>query len=239
MKKVLYLLGLTVIIISLGRVNSFTPRAEAGEQCFIRFKVFDDKIHDSQVADAALAKDSLISKGDLVNAVKGGKLPFDSKANNSKLVSAVLDNLEIEMCGKIDGCDAKTLDMAVVCELGTEPGSTGNTIRDAQLVYNDRIAGMNKCQQQIFKDIQIINSQYLKDVKVANVKYYQKLAPRTGTLLKLYRFANDDKEKSSIIEDYINYNKGLRKNLYEEQATIFNKFISSRTTIQEGFNFCK
>ena len=239
MKKVLYLLGLTVIIIALGRVNSFTPRAEAGEQCFIRFKVFDDKLHDSQVADAALAQDGLISKGDLINAVKGGKLPFDSKANDRKLVNAALDNLEIELCGKIDGCDAKTLDMAVVCELGTEPGSTGNTIRDAQLAYNERIAGMNKCQQQIFKDIQITNSQYLKNVKAANAKYYQQLAPRTATLLKLYRFASDDKEKSSIIEDYINYNKGLRKDLYEEQATIFNKFISSRTALQRDFDSCK
>lgn len=237
MKNGLYLLGLAVIIAILGGSNGFVPQAEAEAKCFIRFNFFDSKIHDVGVAEATLIKDGLINKGDLANAVQDGKLPFDSNGNDSKLINTALDNLEIDLCGKVDGCDVKTLDTAIICQLGTEP--TGSTISDAQSTYNSRIAGMNTCQRQIFKDIEAINSQYLKDVRTANTRYYQQLAPRTAALLKSYRLAKDNKEKSSILEDYVSHNTGLRQDLYEEQATLFNKFIGSRATLQNDFNSCK
>lgn len=237
MKKGLYLLVLVIAIVIFGGVNNIIPKVEARAQCFIRFKVFDDKIHNIEAAEATLIKDGLINKGDLANAVQDGKLPFDSNGNDSKLINTALDNLEIDLCGKVDGCDAKTLDTAIICQLGTEP--TVSTISDAQSTYNSRIAGMNTCQRQIFKDIEAINSQYLKDVRTANTRYYQQLAPRTAALLKSYRLAKDNKEKSSILEDYVSYNTGLRQDLYEEQATLFNKFIGSRATLQNDFNSCK
>lgn len=236
MKNGLYLLGLAVIIAILGGSNGFVPQAEAEAQCFIRFNFFDSKIHDVKVAESMLAENGLIVKGDLINAIQDSKWPFDSKSNGINLVNATLDKLETKLCGKIDGCDTKTLDMTVVCELGTEP--TGGTIRDAQSAYNSRIAGMNTCQRQIFKDIEAINSQYLKDVRTANTRYYQQLAPRTAALLKSYRAA-DDKNMGAILEEYIAYNQTLRKDLYKTQTIIFDKFIGSRATLQNDFNSCK
>ena len=236
MKKGLYLLGLVAIIAIIGGTNGLTPRAKAEINCFIRFKVFDSKIYNPEIADSGLAKGGLVNKGDFVNAVQVGKLPFDSKISDSKLVNTIFDNLAISLCGKINGCDTKTLDMTVICDLGT--GSAGNTIRDAQEAYNSRIAGMSTCQQGFFKNIQALNSQYVSDVRAANAKYYQQLAPRTAALLKAYRTA-DDKKKSAVLGDYIAYNQTLRKDLYKAQTIIFDKFISSRTTLQQGFNSCK
>lgn len=236
MKNGLYLLGLAVIIAILGGSNGFVPQAEAEAQCFIRFNFFDSKIHDVEVAESTLAEDGLIVKGDLINVIQDRKWPFDSKSNGSNLVNATLDKLETKLCGKIDGCDTKTLDMTVVCELGTEP--TGGTIRDAQSAYNSRVNGMSTCQQGFFKEIQAVNRQYVRDVRAANAKYYQKLAPRTAALLKSYRTA-DDKNKGAILEEYIAYNQTLRKDLYKTQTIIFNKFIGSRATLQNDFNSCK
>ncbi|HNW20045.1 MAG TPA: hypothetical protein PLA53_00935 [bacterium] len=236
MKKSLYLLGLVAAITLVGGVNGFIPQAEAGTQCFIRFNVLDSKIYSLETVETILLKANLINRGDLTGSTQQERrMPFDSKVGDSQVVNETLDNLQINLCGKVDGCDTRTLDMEVICELSTSP--TGNTIRDAQLAYRSRITEMNACQQGFFKKIRALNSQYVRDVRAANVQYYQQLAPRTAALLKSYRAA-DDKDKRAILDEYITHNQILRRDLYTTQTIIFETFINSRTALQNNFNFC-
>jgi hypothetical protein len=235
MKKFLFLLGVAVAFIFLSQGYFLAPEAKAETLCLIRFSVFDNKIYDPVVAEGLLIKENLISKGALVTAIKDGKLPFDSSAKDSKIVEATFNELEIQLCGKVGTCDKKTLDMQIVCESG---GLTGNTVNDAQLAYNSRIASMNTCQRQIFTEIQAKNNLYLQAVRTANVHYYQQLAPLTANLLKVYRYSKDG-DKSKILNDYITENKNMRKTLYKSQTATFDKFIRDRIALQTSFDSCK
>lgn len=236
MKKILFLLSVIIAFTFVSKGYFLTPEARAETVCLIRFNIFDSKVYDPSVAEGLMIKDNLVAKGALVNAVKYRKLPFDSNTGDSKIISSVFNELEIQLCGKIGSCEKKYLDMQVVCEAES---SIGTTIDEAQLAYNRRIANMSTCQKEVFIAIQNKNTQYLQAVKIANSQYYQKLAPLTVNLLKLYRYSKDDKSRELLLNDYVLANKVLRGKLYNSQTKVFNKFINDRTVLQKSFDDCK
>lgn len=248
-KKTWFLLTIVALGLIGGLVNYLTPAASAETNCLIRIITFDEKINDAALAESLMIKGKLIKSNDFVKAIQNKALPFDSGSADSVTVEGVFSNLYDAFCKGGSGISADTsadcygngVSIVMAC-VGTNPPTTpptGSTIDEARIAYNQRIASMNTCQQEVFSLIQNSNNEYLQKAKEANSGYYQKLAPLTIALRKSYRYAKDDSARKMILDNYLNANKTLRQGLYKEQTGAFDEFVSKRVALQSKFDACK
>lgn len=248
-KKTWFLLTIVALGLIGGLVNYLTPAASAETNCLIRIITFDEKINDAALAESLMIKGNLIKSNDFVKAIQNKALPFDSGSADSVTVEGVFSNLYGAFCkgsaGTSADCYGNGVSISMVC-VGTNPPTTppttpptGNTIDEARIAYNQRIASMNTCQQEVFSLIQNSNNEYLQKARVANYGYYQKLAPLTIALRKNYRYAKDDSARKMILDNYKNANKTLRQGFYKEQTGAFDEFVSKRVALQSKFDACK
>lgn len=244
-KKAWFLLTIVALGLVGGLVNYLTPAASAKTNCLIRIITFDEKINDAALAESLMIKGNLIKSNDFVTAIQNKALPFDSGSADSVTVERVLSDLYGAFCkvsaGTSADCYGTGVSISMVC-VGTNPPTTpptGNTIDEARIAYNQRIASMNTCQQEVFSLIQNSNNEYLQKARVANDGYYQKLAPLTIALRKNYRYAKDDSARKMILDNYKNANKTLRQGLYKDQTGAFDEFASKRVALQSQFDACK